>query len=50
MVFFPAAQTKIAHLVNDHLGQEKTKGVEIKPASVQSCKSAAFMKAEERKF
>ncbi|KAJ4323210.1 hypothetical protein N0V84_004473 [Fusarium piperis] len=39
-------QAKIASMVDTHLEKEKSQGREIKPAAIQSCRSAAYMQAE----
>lgn len=36
-------------MVDAHLEEEKNKGQEIKPAAIQSCRSAAYMQAEGSK-
>ncbi|KAJ4194776.1 hypothetical protein NW755_002193 [Fusarium falciforme] len=39
-------QAKIADMVDAHLEKEKLQGQDIKPATIQQCRSAAYMQAE----
>ncbi|KAI8667872.1 Rieske domain-containing protein [Fusarium keratoplasticum] len=39
-------QAKIADMVDAHLEMEKLQGQDIKPATIQQCRSAAYMQAE----
>lgn len=42
-------QGKIADMVDAHLEKEKLQGQDIKPATIQQCRSAAYMQAEGSK-